>query len=173
MLTTDLAVEVARALSRIISGRLMTEEQIRTVTGGLVGKYFADWFPTSQQELEAGRRVEVARTHIAEATRIIDGLRSDLDHQAGLLDRLAKEIEDKRQIAERYAALAQTNREASAAFRAEIEETLRRELLAQASKGRRLRQIVSFIAWLMTLLLGAALGAYFLDIVKWVRGGSA
>jgi hypothetical protein len=40
-----------RALSRIISGRLMTEEQIKAVTGGLVGKYLADWLPSSPQEL--------------------------------------------------------------------------------------------------------------------------
>jgi hypothetical protein len=150
----------------------MTEEQIKGVTGGVVGKYLADWFPASQQELEAGKRVDVARGHIAEATRIIDGLRIDLEHQAGLLDHLAKDIEEKRQVAERYAALAETNREASAAFRAEIEETLRRELLTQASKGRRLRQVVSFVVWITTLVLGAALGAYFLDIVKWAHSSA-
>jgi hypothetical protein len=46
-----------------------------------------------------------------------------------------------------------------------MEEALRNELVAQANKGKRLRQSASFIIWLVTLILGAALGVYFPKIV--------
>jgi hypothetical protein len=74
---------------------------------------------------------------------------------------LAKEIDEKKQIAERYAILAQTNQDALAAFKVEMEETVRKELSAQAEQGKRLRRAVSFISGAVTLVIGAALGAWF------------
>ena len=66
--------------------------------------------------------------------------------------------------------MAAVHREATTALRAEIEETLRRELIAQASQGKRLRQVASFLVWLVTLFLGGGVGFYFGDIAKWARG---
>ena len=169
MFLNDLLVELTRILTRIITGRLLTEEQIRGVTGTVVGQYFTDWFPQPKDEAEAEARVNSAKHHIAEATRIIGGLKADLDSQADQLDRLAQEIDQKRITAERYATLAATNEKAVAAFRAELEEALRSELTAQANRGKRLRQIASFTVWLFTLILGAGLGAYFPQIVQSIR----
>ncbi|MBI4596356.1 MAG: hypothetical protein HY730_08280 [Candidatus Tectomicrobia bacterium] len=163
-----LLLELTRVLSRTITGKLLTEEQIHGVTGGVVGRYFSGFFPLPEEELEAQKRVERARRHIAEANRIIGSLRNDLDTQARQLEQLAKEIDEKRQVAKRYSALAETNQEAAAAFRGELEEALRREMLAQANEGKRLRQLASFIMWLITLVLGAALGTYFPQVVEWV-----
>jgi hypothetical protein len=172
MLFNDLFVELTRVLSRVVTGRLLTDEQIRSVTGTVVGRYFADWFPRSQEEVEAQKRVERALHHIGEANRIIGGLKDDLDAQAEQLEQFSKEIDEKRQTAERYAAMAATNQQAVAAFRAELEDALRRELSGQANKGKRLRQVASFIVWILTLVLGAALGAYFPEIVAWLRGSA-
>ena len=66
--------------------------------------------------------------------------------------------------------LAKTNRDAFDAFKAEMEEALREQLKAQAEKGKRVRQALSLIIWLVTLILGAAAGAYFIPIVNYVRG---
>jgi hypothetical protein len=165
----DLIIELTRILTRIITGRLLTEEQISGVTGTVVGKYFTDWFPQPQDEVEAVKRVDHAKHHISEATRIIGSLKEDLDSQASQLEILSREINEKRNIAERYAAMAATNEKAVAAFRAELEEALRRELTDQANRGKRLRQIASSTVWLVTLIIGAALGAYFPQIVQWVR----
>lgn len=76
-MTTELTVEIATALSR-----LLADAQVR---GVIVGEHFREWFPTSQTEVDAARRVEAAGTHPAAEPAIIDGLRSDLDHQAELL----------------------------------------------------------------------------------------
>ena len=166
---SDLLIELTRILTRIITGKLLTDEQIGSLTGSVVGRYFAEWFPEPQDEAEAQRRVDTAKHHIAEATRLIGGLKEDLDAQANQLEELSKEIDEKRTLAERYAAMAATNQQAVAAFRAELEESLRRELSAQANRGKRLRQIASFTVWLVTLIIGAALGAYFPQLVQWVR----
>lgn len=172
MLFNDLAVEILRALTRLVSGKLLTNEQISGVTGNVVGKYFADWFPISQEEATSKERVDRARDHISQATRIIAGLQDDLEVQASQLDTLAREIEEKKTLAERYAMLAKTNQETFAAFKAEMEQALRQELVTQANAGKRLRQVASFVVWLVTLVLGAALGAYLPKIVTLVRGAA-
>lgn len=169
MFLNNLFLELTRIITRIITGRLLTEEQIRGVTGTVVGQYFTDWFPQPKDEAEAEKRVNSAKHHIAEATRIIGGLKVDLESQADELERLSQEIDQKRTTAERYAVMAATSEKAVAAFRLELEEALRTELTAQANRGKRLRQLASFTVWFLTLILGAALGAYFPQLVQWGR----
>ena len=89
-----------------------------------------------------------------------------MENQAEQLDVLGKEIEEKKVLANRYAILAKTNQEAFAAFRAEMEDAVRTELLSQAEKGKRIRRVLTFIFWLITLILGAALGAYLKYLLK-------
>jgi hypothetical protein len=96
-----------------------------------------------------------------------------VQEQAQQLDQIIRDIEEKKKQADHYAVLAKTNKEAFDAFKAEMEDTLRSELIAQAEKGKRVRQVVSFVIWLITLVLGAALGAYFNPILNYVRGVSA
>lgn len=154
-----LYLEVLRTLTRIITGRLLTDEQIQNISERVVGTYFEDWFAPKRQ-LEAELRVQEARKHISEASRIISSLQGDLEAQAQQLDELSKEIEEKKELANRYAVLAKTNQEAFSAFKAEMEEAVRKELVAQAEKGKRTRRFVTFTIWLITLILGATLGAY-------------
>ena len=45
----------------------------------------------------------------------------------------------------------------------------KRELSAQANQGKRLGQLASLSVCFVTLILSAALGAYFTQIVQWVR----
>lgn len=160
MIIENLAIELFRELSKIVTGKLLTDGQIRGVTGHVVGRYFSDFFPTPQREAEAEKRINNASLHITEASKIISGLQDDLESQARQLDALAREIEEKKQVAERYAVLAQTNQDALAAFKAELEETVRKELTAQSEKGKHIRRLASLIIWVVTLILGAALGAY-------------
>ena len=42
---------------------------------------------------------------------------------------------------------------------------VRKELVEQSQRGRGARMSASFIGWGLTLLVGAALGAYFRDVV--------
>jgi hypothetical protein len=99
--------------------------------------------------------------HITEASNIISGLQGDLERQADQLEFLAKEIDQKKRIAERFAVLAQTNQDAFSAFKTEMEETLRKELNSQNEKGKNIRRTVSFVSWLIALVAGAFLGAWF------------
>lgn len=156
-----IASESLRELSKLITGKLLTETQIQSVSKHIVGKYFTDWLPTPQKEAEAEERISAAKTHIAEATKIIVSLQDDLEKQANQLELLAKEIDEKKQVAERYAVLAKTNQDAFAAFKAEMEETVRKELTAQNEQGKALRRTVSFASWFISLVIGAALGALF------------
>jgi hypothetical protein len=165
----SIIVEAIRVISQLVTGKLLTDEQIRSISGNIVGTYVSDWFPKPKEEHEASKRVEVARAHITEATRIILDLRTDLDNQATHLDQLVAQIAEKEKLAEHYATLAQTNQAAFAPLRAEMERVLREQLVAQANKGKRLRQALSFIAWIITLILGAALGVYFPAIVAAIK----
>ena len=93
----DLAAEVLRALVRMITGKLLTDGQIQGLTTSVVGRHFSEWFPEPEAQKTARLRVESARTHISEATRLIEGLKSELNAQAyATHDDLAKQIDEKR-----------------------------------------------------------------------------
>jgi predicted phage tail protein len=161
MMLEALTLEIGRAVVRFATGKLLTDSQIKSISNNVVGAHIAGWLPTPKEELEAGRRVDAARKHINEASRIILDLQNDLEKQAVQLDELSKEIEEKKkQLADRYKVLAQTNEETFAAFKAEMEQAVRKELIAQANKGKRIRQVAAITVWVITLVVGAALGAY-------------
>jgi hypothetical protein len=165
----SLSTNIARVTSQLLSSKLLTDEQIRSLSKNIVGQYFSDWFATPAQERETGDKVALAQRHIADASHIISGIRADLDAQAKHLNQLLTEIAAKKKDAEHYAALAHTGEEAFASFRAEMERAVREQLVAQANKDRLLRQIISSIFWLITLVAGAALGTYFPQIVSAFR----
>ncbi|MEW6713968.1 MAG: hypothetical protein AB1306_02600 [Nitrospirota bacterium] len=158
--------EVLSELSRLITGQIFSDKQIKTITSGAVGKYFSDFFPTPKDEQEAQDKVNAALKHISAASTIILEMQQNLESQNQNLGHLLTEIEEKRKLAERYETLANTNQQEFAAFREEMEESLRKELKEQAAKGRRPRQVASLLLWIITLVAGAALGAYFKDIVS-------
>jgi hypothetical protein len=166
---TDFTVSFIRALSQVLTSRWLTDAQIRGISASVVGRYFADWLPTPKEEHEAAERVAAAQKHIAEASRIITGLHTDLDTQAHQLTQIITDIEQKKKAAEHYAALARTNQKAFAPMRTEMERAIREQLVAQANQGKRMRQLASLIIWLITLVAGAALGAYFVPIVAAFR----
>ena len=171
-LLTTVYAEILSAFVRAITGKLYTDKQIKTITSGAIGKYFAEFFPVPKDELAAQERAESAQRHISTASTIIRDMQEDLETQDRKLGELLKEVEQKKQLADRYQALADTNREAFEAFRAEMEEALRKELQEQAEKGKRIRQTVSVILWVVTLVAGAALGASFKSIIAWIAGGA-
>lgn len=159
----DVANAVTAEIFRAITGKLFTEEQIRAVTTNAVGKHFAEWLPKIGADKAAHDRVEEARGHIATASAIITDMQAELNAQTGQLDKLLVEIEEEKKVAERYADLAATKQEQISAIRAEMEEALRRELVAQSEKGKTPRRIASAGLWLATLLLGV----YFKDLYAW------
>jgi hypothetical protein len=96
-------------------------------------------------------------------------MQQDLETQEQRLGHIITELEDKKQLAERYQILANTEQKAFQAFWKEMEEALRKELTEQASKGKHFRQVASFIVWFITLVAGAAIGAYFKEILIWFK----
>jgi hypothetical protein len=162
---TNLVVDVSQVISQIATGRLLSADQIRTITGNVVGRYFADWFATPKDEQDAARRVDAAKDHLAEATRLILSLKTDLDEQAKKLDAVVADLQVKKTEASHYETLAATNKALYEPLKRELRESLRRELEEQAAKGRRLRQVVAIVGWVITLILGA----YVPQIVAWLR----
>jgi hypothetical protein len=158
---------VSAELIRTATGRLFTDDQIRSVAGHAVGKYFADLLPEPSDDRSARERVDEARTHIAKATEIIGDLQGELSTQTQQLDQVLAEIEEKKVLALRYETLATTGKEQFAALKTEMEAALRQELFAQSERGKTTRRLASFFLWLLTLILGAALGTYFKEIITW------
>ncbi|BDA71754.1 hypothetical protein CAL7716_059200 [Calothrix sp. PCC 7716] len=156
---TSISAVVLTEASKTITGKLLTEDQINAISKNIVGRYFTDFLPTSQKELEAEERISTAKLHISEATKIIVGLQDDLEQQAQKLDLLAKEIEEKKQIAERYAAIAQTDKSTVDAYKAEIEQAIQKTLTAKSEEGKVTRRVLNLVGWSTTLILGAFLGA--------------
>ena len=160
--------EFLGTLIRTITGQLYTEDQIKRITSGATGKYLKEFFPKPQDEQDAAQRVESARNHIEAAGTIIRDMQEDLEVQDKQLSELMETVKEKEKLADRYQTLADINKEAFEAFRIEMENALRKELTEQAKKGKRIRQVISFLFWLLTLVLGAALGSYFKEIVMWL-----
>lgn len=169
-LFTSLYGELTTEVIRLISGRLFTEKQIKEITSHAAGKYLADFFPEPEGEKIAKARVEEAKEHITLAGKIIHEMQSDLEVKTKNLDGLIKEIETKKELANRYAMLANTNKEQFDAFKQEIEETLRDELVKQSSEGKGLRRFVSFVIWSGTLAVGAIISHYYVTIETFIKG---
>ncbi|MCG7964823.1 MAG: hypothetical protein N0E54_19135 [Candidatus Thiodiazotropha taylori] len=156
-------------LIRAITGQLFTRDQISQITSHAVGRYFSEFFPEPEREAKAKERVEEAKSHIIQANNIITEMQSDLENQSVQLDILLLDIEEKKKLAEKYGKLAATNEENFAALKEEMGGALREELVIQSEEGKTLRRISSAVIWLITLILGAALGAYFKEIVTWAK----
>lgn len=163
MLTT-LSAEVVSQATKALTGQLFTEEQIKGITGHSVGKYFKELFPDNELDRTQRERIELAQSHIVEASSIMADMRIELDAQKATLENLLGEIEEKKSTAEKYAQLAETNQGAVSAVRHEIELTLREELVRQSKAGRGIRRVASALLWITTLILGAALGSYFREV---------
>lgn len=169
MFYDDLFNALGSELSKAVTGRLFTDAQIKAVSANAVGKYFAEFLPEPKDERAARERVEEARDHIAKASQIITSLQSELGTQTQQLDAVLKELQEKKELAQQYQTLATVGQQQFAAFKAQMEGSLRQELLAQSEKGKRLRRVASAILWLITLVLGAALGTYFKEVVRWLQ----
>lgn len=77
-LSSSLLIEVVR----LITGRLFTEEQIRSITSDAIGKHFADLFPTPEEQRTARERIDQARLHIEGAGNIIAQMQQELSVQS-------------------------------------------------------------------------------------------
>lgn len=159
--------EISSSISRSLTGQLFTDGQIKSFTSNAIGRYFSGWFPQPKDERKARKRVEAAKEYIDKASSIITAMHSDLDSQTTQLDHLLMEIKKKKTLAKKYEELAETSQEKFSAFRHEMEEILREKIIEESGKGKRVRQAASFLIWSFTLILGAALGAYFKLIVAW------
>lgn len=167
---TTLTAEIVSQATRALTGQLFTEEQIKGITGHSVGKYFKELFPDNELERTQRERIELAQSHIEEASFIMTDMRTELDAQKQTLESLLREIEEKKSTAEKYAQLAETNQGAVSAVRQEIEAALREELVRQSRAGRGTRRFASAVLWVTTLILGAALGSYFREVSGFVIG---
>ena len=108
---SNLLVDVSQVVSQIATGRLLTANQIRTITSNVVGRYFADWFAAPKDEQNAAKRVDEARGHLAEATRLITSLKTDLDEQTTKLEAVFANLQVKKNEASHYEKLAAANKD--------------------------------------------------------------
>jgi predicted RNase H-like nuclease (RuvC/YqgF family) len=161
--------QLSISLIKSATGSLLTKDQIQKITSHSVGRYLKEFLPEDEDERDSREKVEAARAHIANATSIISDIRSDLDSQSEALNSLLTEIEEKKKTAEEYKLLVETNQDAFAAMRRQLEDSVRAELTRHSEEGRAMRRAVSGFITVVTLVVGAALGAYFKDIVAIVQ----
>ncbi|MEZ7502377.1 hypothetical protein QO189_07820 [Psychrobacter sp. Arc29] len=163
----SLYIEIIAELTRAITGSLYTDDQIKSITKGATGKYLKEFFPETRDERLSRDRADSARNHIEAASAIIHDMQEDLETQDKKLNTLLETIDEKKKLADRYQTLADTNKEAFDAFRIEMEEALRKELVEQANTGKRTRQLAAGIIWIITLIAGAAFSTYFRELLVW------
>ncbi|MFT5646799.1 MAG: hypothetical protein ACI976_001484 [Aureispira sp.] len=168
-LIIKLSNEFGSQLFRLITGDLFTENQINKITSTTIGKHFADFFPEPKHNLEAKKRIEVAKEHIVSANEIILDIQSELNRQDKQLTELVSDIEEKKKLAQKYNELASISENKFALFKTEMEESLKEQLELKSKEGRRMRQFVQFFIWIITLILGAVLGTFFLDIIDFIK----
>lgn len=168
MFFDQFASELTAQLIRGLTGQLFTREQIRQITKRSLGRYLEGLFPEEEDKRDRAARLAAAQTHIESASKIMLEMQVELDAQSETLDRLLLEIEEKKSLASKYSALAETNQEAVTAVRLEIEEAIGQELFRQSNQGKTARLFANVFIWLITLVVGAALGAYFKDIIAFV-----
>jgi hypothetical protein len=73
-IVTFIVSEASKEAVKLLTGKLLTESQIQSISKHVVGRYFADLLPTSKNEAEAEERIASARMHITEASNIISSL---------------------------------------------------------------------------------------------------
>ena len=160
--------EIFNELIRSITGRLFSESDIKQITNHSLGRYFSSLFPEDPDTSSSKEKIIEAKNHIRSAVEIVDTLKRELNAQSETLDQLTSEIEEKKKTAERYTNLANTNSQAADAIRDEIRASIRDELVSQSETGRTIRRIASLVIWSLTLILGAALGNYFDEILSFL-----
>jgi chromosome segregation ATPase len=156
--------EVARAVVQLTTGRLLSQKQIEAISSSLAGKLFSDLLPQPDERRRAQSRIEQAQRHIADASQIVADLKLELDEQVAQLQALAADIELKRAKAEEYSVLLKADEPTVRAMRTQMEEAVRHELEQQFFRGRRLRQVLATIGWLVTLAIGSAVGSHWPEI---------
>lgn len=105
---------VIQVVTQIITGSLLTENQIRSISNSIFGSLVADWLPSVKEYKEPQK--EPPNPHLEQ-----------------------------------------------------LEKVVRKAVREEAERGKHIRRLVSFTIWLITLILGAALGTYFDSIVKYVQ----
>lgn len=156
---------VGREFFRILTGNLLTEDQIKSISSHAVGRHFADLFPENMERQSQQQRLQQAQLHIEGASSIIGDMNSELESQKETLNALISEIEQKKSHAQKYAELAKTNEVAAAAIKDELETAVRAELTRSSQEGRWARRSFSAVLWIATLIAGAALGNHFEEMV--------
>jgi hypothetical protein len=162
-------LELLSLLSKVLTGPLLTPDQIKSISKSAVGQYLTDFLPTPESEILAADRVENARLHVEAATRIILEIKEDLDSQRAQLERTIFEIEEKRNLAKHYETLLKSDEETAAAYRKELEDAVQARLTKAQEEGRAARRIASAIFWVVNLIIGAGVGAYYRDIESFAR----
>jgi hypothetical protein len=85
-IVTLIVSEASKEAIKLITGKLLTENQMQSVSKHVVSKYFSELLPTSENEAEAEARIASARMHITEASNITSSLQGDLEKQADQLE---------------------------------------------------------------------------------------
>lgn len=163
-----LTSEVTLQLVRVLTGQLFTEEQIKNISKHSVGRHFTDMLPENIDTKSHKERIELAQKQIESAASIMADMKVELDTQKKTLTNLINDIDTKRADARKYGELAATNQNTISAIRHELEFALRAELTRQSQEGRILRRTISIFLWIVTLIIGAALGAYFREMVAFI-----
>ncbi len=148
-LGTDITVIVARAAAETLSEMYgFTEEQ--------------------QQDIH--ERANQASEHLKSAGKILTELQIQLSDQNDELTNLLNSIDTNKREAEEWKRLASANEESAAFLLEKLQQRTKENTLAELKRDRPKRILRTISSFLITLLIGAVVGALF---QQWWQTGNA
>jgi len=88
--------ELGIQITKMLSGQLLSDEQIKSVSKHATGKYFSSLLPEDKETLEQNKKIESARQHIESASEIMSEIRDEIHTQEESLKKILNKIEEKK-----------------------------------------------------------------------------
>jgi len=162
-----LDVIVSAALGPTLTNQVLTSV-VTDVAREIVDKFVRERFTESQAK-DIRDRAKEAAVRIEEASKIISELQFELQSKNAELEQLMDVVAKRQDEATHWANLANVNEELASSFTRELEKRVREQLRAELDKGKQRRQILGIISWVVTLLIGAVVGAI---VQEWWQTGN-
>lgn len=158
-----LASSISQEVIRLLTGRLLSEEQISKLSDGAFAPLLKTYLPAKRDRRDLSAKVEAALGHMDAAGQIIEELQKELELKKADLDSVSVDLKAKQQLVQDQEAALKVSEEQLKGMRGVFTNAIR----AEANRGARTRRLVALLMWLITLLAGAWAGANYQSWVAW------
>jgi hypothetical protein len=154
-------IEFLAPWSSALLGTSLPSDLIASIASNIASRMIEDLIReqlTFYQVKDISDRAKEAASQLENAGKIIQDLQKEL-HTRGLeLDQLMELITDRKNEAIHWANQATKSEELAKSFNRELEIRIREQLRAELDRGKRKRQVLGMVIWVITLIAGAVAG---------------